>query len=88
MLYGDEKGRRMSKLLKVTEDEYQIIRQFYDAVATVVENTPNRDYLPLFAEEIRKDLDNIITLYHDKNNLKRKYYAAREKLKKGNNNEK
>jgi hypothetical protein len=71
----------MSKLLKVTEDEYQIIRQFYDAVATVVENTPNRNYLPRFAEEIRKDLDNIITLHYDKNNLKRKYYSTKEKLK-------
>jgi len=71
----------MGKLLKVTEDEYQIIRQFYDAVATVVENVPNRNYLPRFAEEIRKDLDNIITLHHDKNDLKRKYYSTKEKLR-------
>jgi hypothetical protein len=71
----------MGKLVDVAQEEYDILRQFTEAIDQVVSDVPDKDFLPRFADKVKDDLNIMLALHYDKNNLKRKYYSVREKLK-------
>ncbi len=68
----------MSLLTESTKREYEILREFMEALDTV-KSKEKVPYEQRFIEEVRGDLINILRLHFDKNNLKQKYYYLREK---------
>ena len=66
----------MSKLIEHADAEYQIIREYLDAIEEAHKYQP-KGPLRTFSEEIRNDLKRNLELHMDKNSLKKKYYRQR-----------
>jgi len=65
-------------LIESTKREYEILREFSQAVASVKSKNKIK-YEHRFIDEIKNSLMNTLIPHFDKNNLKQKYYYLRRK---------
>jgi len=73
-----QKGEE-GKLIESTDVEYNILRAITDAINGA--HIPKDKFEERFFNQVIGDIETVLSLFYDKNNLKRKYYMCRKSNK-------